>query len=452
MRPNALIRCRAAEWLVYNKQCKKSNEIRASNISLLFFDPIVHVTHMSFCFYFSLHIFDEFSTALFFDVECWHTSSFLASADVFTQNKNCRTKWITLDKETAAAAAISFMFQFMYDTGLSAAQVGWFHLSVPTIIATTTGGTAFICETYKRKSPSRACCIPLKVHVELSFFTRCVAENYSPFNSSEFRHHRTLARKTHLNFPRWMAVRARACMPANIVWFHFSHSVLRSRCARLRAKTRTDVYVPRYVIRIVYIWGIQYAAHAHHRNAPHTHSGAFSILFRSDALSLCHTSKLNDWACTSHHSYMKSIHSLTHRSDFTLRVLGILWGWALLLLLLPTATGLQRCVRFDSKAIVNFPFGSRFSLIVDVQNTRRENRKYSRSAWITAFYFFSLWNLYATIFRTPFSFSTIFFLRNRIQCRNLVCLTRDRKKKTNQTTIQNNKFNHSNFVIDFFYT
>lgn len=331
---------------------------------------------------------------------------------------------------------MSFMFQFMYDTGLSAAQVGWFHLSVPTIIATTTEGTAFICETYKRRSPSQACCIPLKVHVELSFFTRFGTLHSARVNFATTAH--LQERLIWIFHDEWPCGRVLVC----------PRTLYDSRCARVWAKTRTDVYVPRYVIRIVCIWGIRYAAHAYHRNAPHTHSGVFSILFHFNALSLCHSSQLNDWECTSHHSYMKSIHSLTHESDFTLRVLGILWGWALLLL--PTATGLQRCVRFDSKAIVNFPFGSRFSLIVDVQNTRRENRKYSRSAWITAFYFFLVKPLRNNFSYTIFFFVN-FFLRNRIQCRNVVCLTRDRKTKQSKGQF-NNKLDRSNFVIDFFYT
>lgn len=82
------------------------------------------------------------------------------------------------------------------------------------------------------------------------------------------------------------------------------------------------------------------------------------------------------------------------------------------------------CVRFNSKPIVNFPFGSRFSLIVDVQNIRRENRN-CLAAWITAHTFFLSYSIEdSTVYATPFSFSLFFFSASPYEttdCANVVC-------------------------------
>lgn len=213
--------------------------------------------------------------------------------------------------------AVAVVFQFMYDTGITAAQVGWFQLSAPTIIATTIAdGTAFICKTYQEISISNTV-------FHSKYMWMC--------------HFHSMAEKLLCIQLEWVSPASHvAHIRESLIWiFHHEwpygaclygreHCLVPpvscrtswSWCGRVWAKTRTDVYVTSSELCI------QYAAHTYHRISA-SHSFCSRIYFIS---MLLHSDTPPSWMTESVRHTIHTWKAFTHRhkSVFTLRVLGIL--------------------------------------------------------------------------------------------------------------------------------
>lgn len=165
------------------------------------------------------------------------------------------------------------------------------------------------------------------------------------------------------NFPPWMVTR-RLLVCTRTLYSCYSRSRFGyCMCGDLSENNNRRRRRQRYVIRInIHTPTAHSYAEKCDSNGLATLNVACSRFHFISMLYRPHTPvRLNDWVATSHDSHTNT------RAE------------AILSIRCQTVCSCYSCpfcngVRFDSKPIVNFPFGSRFSLIVDVQNTRRENR------------------------------------------------------------------------------
>lgn len=182
--------------------------------------------------------------------------------------------------------AVAVVFQFMYDTGITAAQVGWFQLSAPTIIATTiTDGTAFICKTYQEILISISNTVFHSKYMWMCHFHSmaekllCIQLEWVSPPSHVAHIRESLIWIFHHEWPYGACLYGRGhCLVPPV-----SCRTSWSWCGRVWAKTRTDVYVTSSELCI------QYAAHTYHRvSASHSFSCALEFISFQCCFTLTH--------------------------------------------------------------------------------------------------------------------------------------------------------------------